>query len=84
MGWPDQVWSGFLNFFFPESGNLRAGHPFPQDCRSDSGYLEKLGLGGSSLGEVGGAFLGIVPTPILTLGDHLFFGFFFPGVCLGP
>lgn len=29
--------------------------PPPQDCGSDSWYLEKLGLGGSSLGEVGGA-----------------------------
>lgn len=86
VGWPDQVWSGFLNFFFfpriwkPQGWTS----PFLRTAGQTVGSWRSWGLGRSSLGEVGGAVLGIVPTSILTLGDHLFFGFFFPGVCLGP
>lgn len=72
-----------FEFFFQNLETSGLDIPCPQDARSESWYLEKLGLGGSSLGQVGGAALGFVPTPIFTLSDHLFFGLFLPGTRLG-
>lgn len=75
----------FEFFFFPRIWKPQGWtSPFLRTAGQTVGSWRSWGLGRSSLGEVGGAVLGIVPTSILTLGDHLFFGFFFPGVCLGP